>query len=198
MMLLLNIETLELKSFNEKDVPQYAIASHRWRDGEASFRQIQEKKFYGEGYKKVKRLCKFAQKMNNLRRPDGGKRRAIKWIWIDTCCIDQESSSHVSERINSMYKYYERAAECYAYLFDVSNASEMPQSSWFRRGWTLQELLAPSTVIFVDATWNVCVGPRPKSCGIWPTSMPCRIISNSIRLSHVLHDVYANTLTLSH
>jgi hypothetical protein len=61
-----------------------------------------------------------------------------------------------------MYRYYEQATECYAYLFDVSrktdNApshSELLQSSWFTRGWTLQELLAPSLVIFITADWEV-------------------------------------------
>lgn len=29
------------------------------------------------------------------------------------------------------------------------------QSDWFTRGWTLQELLAPSTVIFCDRDWEI-------------------------------------------
>ena len=50
---------------------------------------------------------------------------------------------------------------CYAYLSDVSSAmsdhhaagSEFRESLWFTRGWTLQELLAPVSMIFFDAQW---------------------------------------------
>lgn len=41
-----------------------------------------------------------------------------------------------------MYRWYERAEVCYAYLQDVPLV-EIERSAWFTRGWTLQELLAP-------------------------------------------------------
>lgn len=41
------------------------------------------------------------------------------YVWIDTCCIDNRSSSELSEAINSMYKWYELAAVCYVYLVDL-------------------------------------------------------------------------------
>jgi hypothetical protein len=61
-----------------------------------------------------------------------------------------------------MFRWYEKAVVCYAYLSDVASASEDPrrdrfqfsQSKWFQRGWTLQELLAPSYVDFFDQTWT--------------------------------------------
>jgi hypothetical protein len=61
-----------------------------------------------------------------------------------------------------MFRWYEKAEVCYAYLSDVSSASEDPrkndsqfsQSKWFKRGWTLQELLAPNYVDFFDQTWT--------------------------------------------
>ena len=61
-----------------------------------------------------------------------------------------------------MFRWYQRAAKCYVFLFDVTlphNVSD-PQlyriawesafrrSRWFTRGWTLQELLAPASVEF--------------------------------------------------
>ncbi|KAL1632818.1 hypothetical protein SLS56_003308 [Neofusicoccum ribis] len=60
-----------------------------------------------------------------------------------------------------MYRYYQEAEVCYAYLEDVPSASEDPRSPdshfrrsvWFKRGWTLQELLAPKDVIFFDGNW---------------------------------------------
>jgi hypothetical protein len=50
------------------------------------------------------------------------------------------------------------AQVCYAYLADVGSGdslySDLKKSNWFTRGWTLQELLAPSSVIFFDYDWN--------------------------------------------
>lgn len=67
--------------------------------------------------------------------------RGFAYVWVDTCCIDKKSSAELNEAINSMYKWYERAAICYVYLSDVSGKEDIAKSSWFTRGWTLQELL---------------------------------------------------------
>jgi hypothetical protein len=59
-----------------------------------------------------------------------------------------------------MFRWYQRASKCYVYLLDVVisvdiiNAEDYPiawrqafrRSRWFTRGWTLQELVAPSSV----------------------------------------------------
>lgn len=61
--------------------------------------------------------------------------------WVDTCCIDKSSSAELSEAINSMYRWYNDAQICYAYLADISKAENLkplPSSRWFTRGWTLQ------------------------------------------------------------
>lgn len=41
------------------------------------------------------------------------------YIWVDTCCINTESSAEVSEDINSMFRWYASIAICYTYLSDV-------------------------------------------------------------------------------
>jgi hypothetical protein len=60
------------------------------------------------------------------------------------------------------------AESCYVYLSDVFfkpyaptfNGSDpewlksFQSSKWFTRGWTLQELLAPGTVVFFDKNWK--------------------------------------------
>lgn len=89
---------------------------------------------------------------------------SVNWLWIDTCCIDQKSSSEVQETVNSMFKWYRTAVVCLAYLEDVTqNASDGERnpnivgSVWFyggTRGWTLQELLAPHVVIFLTKEWQ--------------------------------------------
>ncbi|PIL30991.1 hypothetical protein GSI_05684 [Ganoderma sinense ZZ0214-1] len=85
------------------------------------------------------------------------------WLWVDTCCIDKTNSSELSEAINSMYTWYQHATMCYALLHDVPNlkdedprkpASAFRRSKWFKRGWTLQELIAHPTVIFLSKDWE--------------------------------------------
>lgn len=92
-------------------------------------------------------------------------------IWVDTCCIDKSSSSELSEAINSMFAWYQEAVFCVAILEDYEhpggeNSSQFRPSEdaflkcrWFTRGWTLQELLAPGRLFFVDKNW-VSLGPR--------------------------------------
>ena len=107
-----------------------------------------------DGYQKIFQSCEQARK-------DG-----YEWLWVDTCGIDKRSSAELSEAINSMYRWYENSRLCYAHLHDVagprfSTASDderYPTSSgwpeWFSRGWTLQELIAPSNVQFFNRNWK--------------------------------------------
>lgn len=86
----------------------------------------------------------------------------VKWLWVDTFCIDKRSSAELSEAINSMYRWYQQAYRCYVYLDDFERGpskEDFPShsfrcSKWFTRGWTLQELLAPATVLFYDKKWQ--------------------------------------------
>ena len=104
------------------------------------------------GWSKVLGCCKIAEQFG------------ISYVWIDTCCIDTSSSSELSESLNSMFAWYQCATLCIAYLSDVTqiwgNDSEDPtaghprHSAWFRRGWTLQELLAPNDVLFYQGDWS--------------------------------------------
>ena len=168
-MRLLNVYTFKFAEFEGKNIPPYAIASHRWCEDEASFVDILENKnTETAGYKKTKGFCDFTQWRNEQVAEEQAGRvyRKIEWIWIDTCCIDRRSSAEIAENITSMYKYYERSQECYAYLSDVAprrnsgrlsdtDLSHFANSSWFTRGWTLQELLAPSRVFFLSSDWTV-------------------------------------------
>lgn len=143
---LLHTKSLELQEFIGDDIPKYAILSHTWGDGEVLFRHVWEKKFPSNasaGSSKIRNACAQAVK-------DGWE-----YIWVDTCCINKESSAELSEAINSMYQWYRASEVCYVYLSDVSpSAKELRQSRWFTRGWTLQELLAPRLVIFFDQNWQ--------------------------------------------
>ncbi|KAK4937029.1 hypothetical protein LTR10_022215 [Elasticomyces elasticus] len=64
----------------------------------------------------------------------------------------------MSQSIRSMYKWYRDAEICYAYLYDVDSTiagtSKFRAEKALRRGWTLQELLAPKNVRFYDFQWE--------------------------------------------
>ncbi|KAK4555387.1 hypothetical protein LTR86_007684 [Recurvomyces mirabilis] len=151
-MRLINTTTLKLKEFFDKSIPEYAILSHRWGADEINHKDYVKGRFETrqQGYRKIKSCCDLAA------------RRGRNYVWIDTCCIDKRSSAELSEAINSMYKWYEKAVECYVYLSDVQPYTEsedwqmqFSSSAWFQRGWTLQELLAPCITIFFANDWSL-------------------------------------------
>ncbi|KAI8649781.1 HET domain-containing protein [Fusarium keratoplasticum] len=142
-MRLLNTGDFTIKEFPYDHIPEYAILSHTWGDDEYTFQDAKEGGGRNkEGFEKVKRCCSRAK--------DDG----FTYVWIDTCCIDKTSSAELSEAINSMYLWYYQAKRCYAYLADVPPKSTVENSRWFTRGWTLQELLAPSEIHFLDEEWS--------------------------------------------
>jgi hypothetical protein len=68
-----------------------------------------------------------------------------------------------------MFRWYQNATKCYVYLSDVSTKKRKAggistkftwepafrSSRWFTRGWTLQELVAPSIVEFLSQEWEM-------------------------------------------
>ncbi|KAI6095830.1 hypothetical protein EDD16DRAFT_717559 [Pisolithus croceorrhizus] len=72
-----------------------------------------------------------------------------------------------------MYRWYQNAQVCYAYLNDVRESvfptiqdnGKFDQSNgwpeWFMRGWTLQELIAPKQVEFFNEDW-VSIGNKRR------------------------------------
>ncbi|KAF1930730.1 HET-domain-containing protein [Didymella exigua CBS 183.55] len=166
------LETTDGRTYNLTDdfinkgqYPPYAILSHTWVDDqEVTFDHIIEDK-----------RSRYRQLRTGLRLPPRlgksgyaklrfcarqARRDGLRYFWVDTCCIDKKDPEELDRAINSMFQWYERATKCYVYLSDVSSAqqngdSESPtwrsafeRSRWFTRGWTLQELLAPTVVEF--------------------------------------------------
>lgn len=52
-----------------------------------------------------------------------------------------------------MFAWYRNAEICFVYLDDVLE-TPINKSRWFSRGWTLQELIAPKSMIFYDKSWK--------------------------------------------
>jgi hypothetical protein len=163
----------KLASFNDEHPPPYAILSHTWTEGqEVTYNEV----VAGEGknktgYDKLRFCAEQAA-------TDG-----YQYFWIDTCCIDKADPVELGTAINSMYRWYRRAAKCYVYLSDVCIPAEVVdaqafpitwteafrRSRWFTRGWTLQELLAPPRVEFF--------------------SKEGRLLGSRISLEQEIHDV---------
>jgi hypothetical protein len=137
-------ENLELIEKFGPEIPKYAILSYTWGRDEVTYEHVYNGTAHEheEAYNKV--VCAIHQAAS-----DGHR-----YTWIDTCCIDKSSSAELSEAINSMYAWYQRAEICYAVLENVPEAdavdfsAKFVSSRWFTRGWTLQELLAPRGVGF--------------------------------------------------
>ncbi|KAL7938450.1 heterokaryon incompatibility domain-containing protein [Trichoderma chlorosporum] len=160
-MRLLNTKTYSITEFFDANIPRYAILSHTWGQGEVTYQDIaqsveQARRNKPQGFAKVEGACALAFS------------EGFDYIWIDTCCIDKTSSAELSEAINSMYAWYQGSSMCYAYLVDVRcienptfetghmnfDEAEFGASRWFTRGWTLQELIAPSEVVFFSIDWR--------------------------------------------
>ena len=145
-MRLINVRTLQLEEYFGGDIPKYAILSHTWGKEEITFEEfgtaLAEQK---QGYQKIKSTCELAAT------------QGYYYVWVDTCCIVKTSSAELSEAINSMCAWYQESSVCYVYLVDVDRSGfteSFPRSRWFTRGWTLQELIAPDNVVFLDKDWN--------------------------------------------
>ncbi|KAK4209898.1 hypothetical protein QBC37DRAFT_429614 [Rhypophila decipiens] len=111
-MRLLRADTLELVEFVGR-APPYVILSHTWGPEEVSFQDLSVPSKLAAakrkaGYAKLTGCCARALE-------DG-----YEYIWVDTCCIDKTSSAELSEAINSMYRWYQEAHICYAYMSDVT------------------------------------------------------------------------------
>ncbi|KAF2263136.1 HET-domain-containing protein [Lojkania enalia] len=137
----------------EDTIPPYAILSHTWGADteEVTFKDLKNGTGKDKpGYEKI-RFC-----------GDQARRNGLQYFWIDTCCINKANNTELSQAINSMFRWYHNATQCYVYLSDVHSPifdvneefnsrlyeSDFRKSRWFKRGWTLQELLAPTLVEF--------------------------------------------------
>jgi len=141
-----------------------------WGQDEVTFQDVRtgqaEKR---AGYAKFEAACRTA------------RFHEFGYIWNDTCCIDKTSSAEFSESINSMYRRYQEAGVCYAYLGDVESGVDcggklhkacqkwkdscFRNSEWFDCGWTSQELIAPSVIIFLDREWRD-LGTKLSLCSV--------------------------------
>jgi len=153
----------------EKAVQVYfcsVMLSHRWEENEPLLRHIQDKNIYEldpvGSITKLQSFCKTAR--------DAGYR----WAWVDTCCIDQTNNVEVQHSVNSMFEWYRLSVLTIVYLSDVppsSKSGALARSMWNKRGWTVQEFLAPKIVLFCQSDWSPYLDDRSPNHKASPAIM---------------------------
>ncbi|CAN9276954.1 unnamed protein product [Alternaria alternata] len=172
------------------DKPFYGILSHRWgpagdeityqelMDGKR--RSIRESDLARVGFRKLQ----FCQQR--------AAKEGLRYFWIDTCCINKQDQSELSYALNSMFHWYKQALRCYVYMSDVACTTggeaiqnmTFENSQWFKRGWTLQELIAPTSVVFYSREGTYIGSKRSLEKEIHQiTKIPVKALRDSSSLS---------------
>jgi hypothetical protein len=126
-MRLIDVLTGDIVDFIGQGVPKYAILSHTWGAEEVLYLRPGEAwPVSKQGYHKIMKACQLTQQ------------RHLRYLWVDTCCIDKSSSAELPEAINSMYRWYQNAEVCLVHLVDLPEKgpldSLLPDCRWFKRG----------------------------------------------------------------
>ncbi|KAG1816705.1 WD40-repeat-containing domain protein [Suillus subaureus] len=133
----------------------WVMLSHRWETMEPLLHDIQRRDVYElDPVGTVVKLQKFCKVACNA---------GYRWAWVDTCCIDQNNNVELQQSVNSMFIWYHYSALTIVYLSDVPPSSEsgaLANSIWNTRGWTIQEFLAPTIVLFYQADWSLYLDDR--------------------------------------
>ncbi|KAJ0279018.1 hypothetical protein COL940_006993 [Colletotrichum noveboracense] len=118
-MRLINVDTLALEEFIGDNIPRYAILSHTWGPDEVCYQDWKNMAVARErtGFQKIELARRHAISQD------------IGYLWIDTNCINKDSSAELAEAINSMFAWYRDAEICYAYLSDVSEAEDCDEAA---------------------------------------------------------------------
>jgi hypothetical protein len=159
-MRLLHTSSFTIDDFTDVHRPPYAILSHTWSSREVTFADLAGSSSAALEHPAWPKISNAAAR---------AKADGFDWIWVDSCCIDKASSAELSEAINSMFRWYGEAEVCYIFLVDYDGLKEgkaqargaggldferLAKCRWFTRGWTLQELIAPSSRVFLNANWE--------------------------------------------
>lgn len=175
-----DIEFFSLVNVENELIPPYAILSHTWGPGNEELRFTDVVKAGGL-YRRVADPIghNFPPRLVQVRGQDLGpsepdraialakakpayskvlfcasqaREDKLEYCWIDSCCIDQNSSAELSEALNSMFRWYQRAVKCYVFLSDfpaieydlssegpvswqTEHKTSFQRSRWFTRGW---------------------------------------------------------------
>jgi hypothetical protein len=176
-MRLLNIKTFQLETFYS-DVPDYAALSHTWGNEEVTFQDLTAdvgrtkkgwNKILGSIVQVAKHNCNYVwidtcciDKTSSAELSEAIN-SMFRWYRKSKVCFAY------LEDVSAEPGWKEDQVEV-GVVFDAAAALGdeeetppplplpaicfLPRSRWFKRGWTLQELIAPKAVHFYDSSWN--------------------------------------------
>ena len=134
---------------------KYAVLSHTWKEaGELLYQHMTSPGSVrdGPGWSKLEQFVKPAKYTFKC-----------QFAWADTVCIDYETSADRQAAARSCFDWFRNAYVCIVYLANTRSLSELEHDIWFRRGWTLPELLAPIRMKFYGAGWEPLNVECPKA-----------------------------------
>jgi hypothetical protein len=144
-----NLPVTSVSKFQRKvnEFFRYAMLSHKWASAkdEPQYWQIKGSVYEMDAPREIGKLQQFCTT---------SKKEGYRWAWSDTCCIDKTNNAELQESIISMFSWYKESGITIVYLADVFDISQLKDSQWFKRGWTLQELLAPQFIRFYKQDWQ--------------------------------------------
>jgi len=174
-MRLLSTVTLTLHTF-EGDPPSYAILSHRWGQHEVLFQDLENGTAKTKaGYYKIQMTCATAAKAGIrwawidtccINKSDSAElseaiNSMYRWYEESTVCYVYLADLPSTWRPVTPAKFVDisehgrnMAWRMGCELEDSQQWNEFQFSQWFNRGWTLQELLAPHAVVFLNEDWH--------------------------------------------
>jgi hypothetical protein len=179
-MRLLNTETVKLHDFFGRKPPSYAILSHRWEEDEVSYKDVMKgRNLEASGWTKVRQCCTFVHRqgfewvwidtccidkrssseltesINSMYKWYQGAKVCFVYL-TDVQCRHEEIHSY-KQLAPTILEIYDRATSQERQPEPIAGQTIdlFRRSKWFTRRWTLQELLAPDMVIFLDNGWNM-------------------------------------------
>ncbi|KAI1313123.1 hypothetical protein F5Y03DRAFT_381307 [Xylaria venustula] len=146
--------TICLTTDFHSSITSYSILSHRWGPDEVTLQELQDgTSLNKQGYDKI-RFC-----------GEQARRDGLIHFWVDTCCIDKKNAVKLQTAITSMFRWWKYTDT--AVLTEPPWHSAFRNSLWFTRGWTLQVILAPTSVDFFTREHTLLGNKSPPEAVIW-------------------------------
>ncbi|KAG9319177.1 hypothetical protein KVV02_007559 [Mortierella alpina] len=136
-------QVVDNPNFGKKPVHQIAAITHKWQAKEIVYKdlmKIEQTNMVLEELGHPKKSVKISSMSPKLTKIKEELEGTIRYVWMDTLCIDKTNSAELDMSIRSMFRWYSNAAFVYLeYYTDFSK--------WRTRGWTLQEGAAAKSLL---------------------------------------------------
>ncbi|CAI6338731.1 unnamed protein product [Periconia digitata] len=149
-MRLINCHTFQIEEFPEHKKPRYAILSHTSKVPSIITKPASD----------VKEEVKVPESQIITKACDIALGHGCDYCWVDTVCVNRSDSGDWSEAVNSMFKWYQDATFCIAYLNDfegigLSGESVGNANASFESKAGLDKEAEPPAYSEVDQTYSL-------------------------------------------